>query len=100
MTLSCVLPHVCEGFENMAPVTIYTRDFCGYCARAKALLDSKGVDYAEYNATTTPEYRQEMIEKSGGTTFPQIFINGQHVGGCDDLHALERAGKLDVLLAA
>jgi len=84
----------------MVPVTIYTRDFCGYCARAKALLDSKGVDYAEYNATTTPEYRQEMIEKSGGTTFPQIFINGEHVGGCDDLHALERAGKLDALLAA
>ncbi|AQS64724.2 Glutaredoxin 3 [Rhizobium rhizogenes] len=84
----------------MAPVAIYTRDFCGYCARAKALLDSKGVDYAEYNSTTTPEYRQEMIEKSGGTTFPQIFINGQHVGGCDDLHALERAGKLDAMLAA
>lgn len=58
------------------------------------------MDYAEYNATTTPEYRQEMIEKSGGTTFPQIFINGQHVGGCDDLHALDRAGKLDAMLAA
>jgi len=55
----------------MAPVTIYTRDFCGYCARAKALLDSKGVDYAEYNATTTPEYRQEMIEKSGGANLHQ-----------------------------
>lgn len=83
----------------MASVTIYTRDFCGYCARAKALLDNKGVDYAEYNATQNPPYRQEMMEKSGGTTFPQIFINGTHVGGCDDLHALDRAGKLDEMLA-
>jgi glutaredoxin 3 len=83
----------------MASVVIYTRDFCGYCARAKALLESKGVDYVEYNATQTPEYRQEMMTKSGGTTFPQIFINEIHVGGCDDLHALDRAGKLDGMLA-
>lgn len=83
----------------MAPVIIYTRDFCGYCARAKALLDSKGVDFTEYNATTNPAYRQEMMAKSGGSTFPQIFIAGQHVGGCDDLHALDRQGKLDALLA-
>ncbi|WP_312950193.1 glutaredoxin 3 [Agrobacterium sp.] len=83
----------------MASVTIYTRDFCSYCARAKALLDEKGVDYAEYNATVTPEYRQEMVEKSGRNTFPQVFIAGQHVGGCDDLHALERDGKLDAMLA-
>lgn len=84
----------------MASVEIYTRDFCGYCARAKALLSSKGVDFAEFNATANPDYRQEMIGRSnGGSTFPQIFINGQHVGGCDDLHALDRAGKLDPLLA-
>lgn len=89
-----------RGFEQHGTGSDLYAGFCGYCARAKALLDSKGVDYAEYNSTTTPEYRQEMIEKSGGTTFPQIFINGQHVGGCDDLHALERAGKLDAMLAA
>lgn len=84
----------------MASVVIYTRDFCGYCARAKALLSSKGVDFVEHNASSAPEMRNEMIAKSnGGTTFPQIFINGVHMGGCDDLHALDRAGKLDPLLA-
>lgn len=84
----------------MASVVIYTRDFCGYCARAKALLESKGVDYVEHNATKTPDARQEMLARSnGGTTFPQIFIDGRHVGGCDDLHALDRAGKLDPMLA-
>lgn len=83
----------------MASVTIYTRDGCGYCTRAKSLLTSKGVDFTEFNATEKPEYRQEMMTKSGGTTFPQIFIGEQHVGGCDDLHALDRAGKLDALLA-
>ncbi len=83
----------------MAPVTIYTRDFCGFCARAKALLESKGVDFTEYNATKNPDYRQEMMGKSGRNTFPQIFIGSQHVGGCDDLHALDREGKLDTLLA-
>lgn len=83
----------------MASVTIYTRDFCGFCARAKALLESKGVDFAEFNATTNPDYRQEMMDKSGRNTFPQIFIGTTHVGGCDDLHALDRDGKLDVMLA-
>lgn len=84
----------------MASVTIYTRDFCGYCARAKALLQSKSVSFTEYNATENPQYRQEMMDKSGRNTFPQIFIGEQHVGGCDDLHALDRDGKLDPLLAA
>jgi glutaredoxin 3 len=85
----------------MASVVIYTREFCGYCARAKSLLESKGVDYVEHNATFSPDMRQEMIAKSNGrSTYPQIFINDQHVGGCDDLHALDRAGKLDPLLAA
>ena len=84
----------------MAAVTIYTRDYCGYCSRAKALLSSKGVGFEEKNATANPDFRQEMIARSnGGTTFPQVFINGQHVGGCDDIHALDRAGKLDPLLA-
>lgn len=84
----------------MASVTIYTREYCGYCARAKALLASKGVDFEEKDATYSPDLRQEMIARAnGGSTFPQIFINGRHVGGCDDLHALDRAGKLDPLLA-
>ena len=84
----------------MASVVIYTREFCGYCARAKSLLQSKGVDFVEHNATYSPDMRQEMIAKSnGGATFPQIFINEVHVGGCDDLHALDRAGRLDPMLA-
>jgi glutaredoxin 3 len=85
----------------MASVIIYTRQFCGFCSSAKALLEQKGIDYVEHDATGNPELRAEMIEKShGGMTFPQIFINGQHIGGCDDLHALNRAGKLDPMLAA
>lgn len=84
----------------MASVTIYTRDLCGFCARAKSLLESKGVEFTEYNATANPDYRQEMMDKSGRNTFPQIFIGTNHVGGCDDLHALDREGKLDPLLAA
>lgn len=85
----------------MASVEIYTRQFCGYCARAKSLLEKKGVDYVEFDATDNAALRQEMIQRAhGGSTFPQIFIDGTHVGGCDDLHALDRAGKLDPLLAA
>ena len=85
----------------MASVVIYTRQFCGYCSAAKALLAQKGVDFVEHDATGKPELRAEMVEKARGrNTFPQIFINGTHVGGCDDLHALDRAGKLDPLLSA
>ena len=85
----------------MAEVVIYTRQLCGYCARAKSLLESKGVSFTEHDATFSQELRQEMIGKANGrTTFPQIFIDGRHVGGCDDLHALDRDGKLDPLLAA
>lgn len=85
----------------MTDVTIYTRAMCGYCAAAKRLLDKKGVAYEERDASFSPELRQEMIARAGGrSTFPQIFINGTHVGGCDDLHALEQAGRLDALLAA
>ena len=84
----------------MASVVIYTRQFCGYCSAAKKLLDAKGVAYQEHDATQAPEMRQEMIQRSGRTTFPQIFIGERHVGGCDDLHALDRAGELDALLAA
>ena len=85
----------------MTDVTIYTRQGCGYCARAKSLLSDKGVAYVEHDATGNAALRQEMIDKSsGGSTFPQIFIGSQHVGGCDDLFALERAGKLDTMLAS
>ncbi|KQT44366.1 glutaredoxin [Aureimonas sp. Leaf454] len=85
----------------MTDVVIYTRQFCGYCARAKQLLEKKGVSYEEKDATNAPELRREMVERSkGGSTFPQIFIGTTHVGGCDDLHALDRKGELDALLAA
>ncbi|MVA59243.1 glutaredoxin 3 [Agrobacterium vitis] len=84
----------------MASVIIYTRQYCEYCARAKALLTNKGVAFTEVDATGNAVLRQEMVDKSGRNTFPQIFIDGTHIGGCDDLHALERAGKLDPMLAA
>ncbi len=83
----------------MQPVTIYTRQACGFCARAKSLLSDKGVDFVEHDATGNAELKQEMIGKANGrTTFPQIFIGETHVGGCDDLFALDRAGKLDAML--
>lgn len=84
----------------MVDVTIYTRMMCGYCSAAKRLLDRKGVEYTEHDASFSPELRQEMIARAGGrSTFPQIFIGDVHVGGCDDLHELERQGRLDALLA-
>lgn len=84
----------------MVDVTIYTRMMCGYCSAAKRLLQSKGVAFTEHDASFSPELRQEMITRSrGSSTFPQIFIGDLHVGGCDELHALERAGRLDALLA-
>ncbi len=82
-----------------ARVEIYTRGFCGYCTRAKALLASKGVNFIEYSADEDPEKRREMIQRSHGTTFPQVFINGEPVGGSDDIHDLDRMGKLDQLLS-
>jgi len=85
---------------SMAHVTIYTRPFCGYCARALALLTDKGADFTEVEAGMDPALRQEMMQRSGRTTFPQIFVGEQHIGGCDDMMALEREGKLDALLAA
>ncbi|WP_376100434.1 glutaredoxin 3 [Roseomonas sp. CCTCC AB2023176] len=85
----------------MAQVEIYTQVFCPYCERAKALLDRKGVAYQELDAPNGSEARRTARERSGGrTTVPQIFIGGQAIGGCDDLMALDRAGKLDPLLAA
>jgi glutaredoxin 3 len=83
----------------MARIEIYTTPFCGYCARAKGLLDSKGAAYEEMDVMEDAAKRAEMRERSKRTTVPQIFINGQHIGGSDELAALERAGKLDPLLA-
>ena len=84
----------------MADVVIYTRPFCGYCARAISLLGQKGVAFTEIEAGMDPDKRREMMERSGRNTFPQIFIDGKHIGGCDEMMALERAGKLDPLLHA
>ena len=84
----------------MADVIIYTRDGCPYCTQAKSLLSSKGADFQEFNASANPDYRAEMMDRSGRRTFPQVFVNGQHLGGCDDIVALDRQGKLDPLLAA
>jgi len=85
----------------MKPVELYTSPLCGFCHAAKRLLSSKGVDFAEVDVLANPERKAEMVQRAnGGRTVPQIFIGDIHVGGSDDLHALERAGKLDALLAA
>jgi glutaredoxin 3 len=85
----------------MARVEIYTKMFCGFCAAAKRLLTEKGVEYEEYDITMGGEKRAEMLQRADGrSSVPQIFIDGTHVGGCDDLHALEETGKLDPMLAA
>ena len=86
--------------STMAHVTIYTRPFCGYCARALKLLNDKGIEFTEIEAGFDPDKRREMMDRSGRSTFPQIFVGDRHIGGCDDMMALERAGKLDPLLAA
>ncbi len=83
----------------MARVEIYSTLFCPYCARAKSLLDKKGVDYINIDVIEDTTRRDEMVKRSGGRqTVPQIFIDGEHVGGCDELYALDRAGKLDAKL--
>ncbi|MES1986022.1 MAG: glutaredoxin 3 [Pseudomonadota bacterium] len=83
----------------MAHVEIYTKAFCGYCARAKSLLNDKGVAFEELDITMGGPKRAEMLERSnGGVTVPQIFIDGSHIGGSDDLGRLNREGKLDALL--
>ena len=84
----------------MKPVTIYTTAWCPYCHRAKALLGKKGVSFDEIDVSMDAKRREEMEEKSGRHTVPQIWIGDTHVGGSDDLAALESAGKLDALLAA
>lgn len=84
----------------MAHVTIYTRQFCPYCTRALSLLKKKGVDLTHIDAGMDAQKKAEMVQRSGGArTFPQIFIGDRHIGGCDDMMALERVGTLDGLLA-
>jgi glutaredoxin 3 len=83
----------------MAKVEVYTKSWCGYCHRAKALLGRKGVGFEEIDVTDDLAREQEMIRRSGRRTVPQIFIGGVHVGGSDDLHALEAEGKLDEMLS-
>ncbi len=83
----------------MAKIEIYTTPWCGYCARAKGLLDKKGAAYNEMDVMEDAARRTEMHERSRRSTVPQIFINGAHIGGSDELADLERAGKLDALLA-
>jgi glutaredoxin 3 len=83
----------------MSHITIYTRPFCGYCARAVSLLHAKGVAFTEIEAGFDPEKRREMMERSGRRTFPQIFVGEAHLGDCDEMMELEREGRLDSLLA-
>jgi glutaredoxin 3 len=83
-----------------AAIVIYTRPGCGYCSAAKSLLMRKNAEFTEFDVATDPALRQQMWDRAGaGSTFPQIFIGEFHVGGCDDLYALDREGKLDALLA-
>jgi glutaredoxin 3 len=85
----------------MPPITIYTKGWCSFCAAAKDLLNEKGAAFHEIDIEEKPDARQEMIRKAGGrSTVPQIFIGERHVGGCDDLYALDRRGQLEALLQA
>ena len=83
----------------MKPVEIYTTQTCPYCIRAKGLLTKKGVAFKEIDVGAGPGLRAKMTERTGRTSVPQIFIGTKHIGGCDDLHALDAAGKLDAMLA-
>lgn len=84
----------------MAVVEIYTTAFCPYCVRARMLLEHKGIEFTEFKVDGDSQLRQQMTERAnGGYTVPQIFINQQHIGGCDDIMALEARGQLDALLA-
>ena len=90
-----------RGVRNVAEIVIYTSEFCGYCARAKQLLRKKSAEFQEIDVTFDPGNRSQMRARAGGrTSVPQIFIDGRHIGGCDDLHALDARGELDTLLTA
>ncbi|WDR33625.1 glutaredoxin 3 [Pseudomonas serboccidentalis] len=84
----------------MSEVIVYSSDYCPYCMRAKQLLANKGVAFKEIKVDGKPQIRAAMSQKAGRTSVPQIWIGEKHIGGCDDLYALERAGKLDALLKA
>ena len=84
----------------MPEVVIYTTTICPYCVRAKMLLQRKGVPYQEVDVSGDAAARQALVERTRQRTVPQIFINGEHIGGCDDLYALDRAGQLDAKLSA
>jgi glutaredoxin 3 len=86
--------------ENSPEILMYTSPFCGYCAAAKRLLDAKGVRYTEIDIFSDPSQRSVMIERSGRRTVPQIFIGGLHIGGFDDMKALDDAGDLDTVLTS
>jgi glutaredoxin 3 len=83
----------------MTSIEIYTTSYCPYCQRAKALLDRKGVTYQEIDVERDTARREEMMVRSGRRTVPQVFINGEAIGGCDDLHTLDANGKLDAILS-
>ena len=84
---------------NMPNIEIYTTPYCPYCIRAKQLLNTKGVQFQEIDVSAAPEQKDIMMQRAKRHTVPQIFIAGQHIGGCDDLYALEASGKLNQLLA-
>ena len=85
--------------SSNAKIEIYSGDYCPYCVRAKSLLKKRGLNFIEYNVQQEPEKRAEMMKRSnGGRSIPQIFINDQHVGGCDELYALDKKGQLDAWL--
>lgn len=85
----------------MINIEIYSGDFCPYCVRAKSLLKKKGLEFTEYNIQKDPQRRSEMLERTAGArSIPQIFIGDRHVGGCDELYALEKKGELDSWLSA
>ena len=84
--------------QYMNKIEIYTTPLCIFCSRAKSLLNAKGMDYKEINVSTHPGKRQEMIERANAKSVPQIFANGQHIGDCDRIYALDAIGKLDAAL--
>ena len=84
--------------SDLPSVTVYVTDWCPYCSRAKELLSSKNVAFTEINVDDEPKFREEMIARSNRRTVPQVFIGEKHVGGCDDLFALEESGELDRLI--
>jgi len=101
MTISIDAAPSASHIRNMAKVEIYTKFLCGFCARAKNLLAAKGVEVEETDITMNANKRDEMLGRSNGQfTVPQIFIDGRHIGGSDDLAALEASGQLDAMLAA